>query len=317
MAQAMEADWSTGALSLGRSCAPAFAEQRFGLPAGSFPFASRLLHLNNCQLHLVDEGRGPVLLFLHGNPTWSFQFRHLIRTLRGSYRCIALDLPGFGLSTAPPGFSFKPRDAAPLVAAAMRDLDLRDATLVAHDWGGPIGLAAMAEEPGRIRRIVLGNTWAWPVNGDFHFEWFSRLMGGPVGRWANLRFMAFVTWFMPMAMRRRRLAAMERAAYRAPFADATRRVPLHVFPSEIVGAGPWLAEVERVAAAFDGPVQLLWPDRDVAFRRRELAHWRSLWPRARVAAIERCGHFLWEEAPDDCLAAMVPFLESTARLERE
>lgn len=78
------------------------AEQRLGLAPGSFPFASDVRAVGGARLHVVDEGQGPALLMLHGNPTWSFLFRDLIAQLRDRYRCLAVDLPGFGLSEPPP-----------------------------------------------------------------------------------------------------------------------------------------------------------------------------------------------------------------------
>lgn len=310
MAQALVAERQARARAPRCPRLPAFAEHWFNLPDGSFPFSSRFLQINNCQLHCVDEGRGPVLFMLHGNPTWSFQFRHLIRALRPAYRCIALDLPGFGLSGAPPGFSFRPADIAALVAEAMRALDLRDATLVAQDWGGPIGLAAMAEEAGRVGRIVFGNTWAWPVDGDLHFEWFSKLVGGPLGRLLGTPSLISLN----LLAARRDLSPADRLAYQAPFAGKARRAPLHVLPAELLRSSAWLAGVERAAARFAGPALLLWSDNDVAFRRRELDRWRRLWPQAQVQPVLHGGHSPWEEAPDACLAALRPFLALSAPL---
>ncbi len=85
------------------------AELRLGLPPGSYPFASRFLDLDGARLHYADEGRGPALLMLHGNPTWSILYRGLIEGLRESCRCVAVDLAGFGLSSPPSGFSFNQR----------------------------------------------------------------------------------------------------------------------------------------------------------------------------------------------------------------
>jgi haloalkane dehalogenase len=280
------------------------AERRFDLPAGTFPFHSRFCQIGDARLHYVDEGSGPVLFMLHGNPTWCFVYRHIIMALRPNYRCVALDLAGFGLSQPPPAFSYRPQDHARLVAAFLRALDLKHTTLVAHDWGGPIGLWAMGATTDRITRLCLGNTWAWPVNGDLHFEWFSRLMGGAVGRLLNDRYLAFVNLVMPAAMRRRRLSATEMAAYRAPFAERGSRRPLHVFPRQITGAGRWLADLEQTAKSFAGPVGLIWPEADIAFRRKELARWRRSLPQAEVVTLERCGHFLWEDAPEDCVAQL-------------
>jgi pimeloyl-ACP methyl ester carboxylesterase len=113
-------------------------------------------------------------------------------------------------------------------------------------------------------------------------------------------------------LRRRKLTAAEMHAYRAPFANGRDRTPLHVFPAQITGAGGWLAELERGVAGFRGPVHFIWPERDIAFRDRELAHWLRLFPKAGVTRIPACGHFLWEDAPDECQAALQAFLEASA-----
>ena len=97
------------------------------------------------RVHYVDEGIGETLLFLHGNPAWSFQWRDLIRPLRDNYRCVALDYPGFGLSAAPTGFGFTPAEESRIVEEFVDRLGLRDVTLVMQDWGGPIGLARAAD----------------------------------------------------------------------------------------------------------------------------------------------------------------------------
>lgn len=166
---------------------------------------------------------------IYGNPTWSILYRGLIEGLRAQYRCVALDLAGFGLSAPPSAFSFKPEDQARLVAGFLDRLDLKDATLIGHDWGGPVGLGA-AMMTGRISRLCLGNSWAWPVNGDCHFEWFSKLMGGPVGRFGSERHLTFVNLLMPPGVRRRKLSAEELDLYRTPFREVQSRRGMHVFP---------------------------------------------------------------------------------------
>jgi haloalkane dehalogenase len=283
------------------------AERRLSLAPGAFPFESRFVATEGARLHYVDVGQGPLALMLHGNPTWSALYRQLILGLAGECRCVAVDLAGFGLSTPPPGFSFRAADHARLIAAAIERLDLRDATLVAHDWGGPVGLGAAAAT-GRIARLCLGNTWAWPVNGDFHFEWFSKLMGGPLGRFGAERYCVFVNLVMPTSMRRRKLGADEMQAFRAPFRGLQARRGMHVFPAEIIAASAFLADCEAFVQGFKGPAAFIWPERDIAFRDKELARWRSLLPQAEVARLPNCGHFLWLDAPDECLAAVRGFM---------
>lgn len=287
------------------------AERRFGLARGQFPFASHFAEVNGARLHYVDEGVGQVLFMLHGNPSWSFLYRRLIKAFSAGFRCIALDQAGFGLSDPPPGFAYTPEEQARLVAGFLDALDIRQATLIAHDWGGPVGLAAMLATKSRITRLCLGNSWAWPVNGDFHFEWFSKLMGGPIGRLGADRFAFFVNVVMPASMKRRKLTAREMMAYRAPFSGNRPRTPLHVFPRHITASGAWLADVERGISKFDGPVHFIWPESDIAFRDKELARWQAMFPAAGCERLPRCGHYLWEDAPEECEAALRAFLAAT------
>ena len=284
------------------------AEQTLGLAEGAFPFESRFLDLDGARLHYLDEGKGPALLMVHGNPSWSYLYKGLVDALRPNFRCIALDLPGFGLSRPPPGFSFLPRDHAIYVAGLMQALDLKDVTLVGHDWGGPIGLAAARATGARVTRLFLGNTWAWRVNGDFHFEWFSKLLGGRFGRVLAERYAVFVNFVLPSSMRRRKLKPDELAAFRAPFEGRQARRAMQIFPRSITAEGAWLAELETYVASFRGPAHFLWPDKDIAFREQELQRWLKLLPQAGVTRLNNCGHFLWIEAPEEAAAALAAFV---------
>src|SRR3954470_3060513 len=129
-----------------------------------YPFADRWADVEGCTVHYVDEGGGPPLLMIHGNPTWSFTWRDVIIGVRDRYRCVAIDLPGFGLSQAPAGYDFLPSTHARVVEALVEQLDLREATLLVQDWGGPIGFAAAARQAERFTAFAIGNTWAWPMN---------------------------------------------------------------------------------------------------------------------------------------------------------
>ena len=280
-----------------------YAEQRFGLKTGQYPFESRFVHVGGTVLHYVDEGRGPILLMLHGNPAWSFIYRHAILALKDRYRCVAIDLPGFGLSEAGGVYGYRPEDHSAAVGEALAILGIREATLIANDWGGPIGLGAMLRSSGRITRLILGNTWAWPVNGDLHYEAFSRIMGGPLGRWGGKHFAVFVNGFMPMAMKRRTLSEDEMRAYRAPFGGKSR-LPMHVLAASILGSRPWLKEIEAGMRGFRGPVHFVWPEKDIAFREKELRRWLALLPQATLTRLPNCGHFPWEDAPEEAIAAI-------------
>jgi haloalkane dehalogenase len=210
-----------------------------------FPFESRFVDIAGHTVHSVDEGAGPtLLLLLHGNPTWSFLWRDVIRQLRDDFRCIALDYPGLGLSTPRPGYRFQAEEHADVVTGFVDALGLDKATLVGQDWGGLIGLAAVQRRPDVFGRLVLANTWAWPVNGVFHFEWFGRIIGGPPFRFLVRRLNLLVNWFMPGGHRRRKLTEAEMTHYRLALDTPERRQASAMFPGRVLASRSFFAEVE-------------------------------------------------------------------------
>ena len=264
-----------------------------------FPYESHFIDVDGCRVHYVDEGEGPVLLLLHGNPTWSFLYRHLIGRLRRRFRCIALDFPGFGLSRARPGYGFTPAEHASVVERFVAELALGSYTPVVHDWGGPIGLAVASRHPDRIRAVVICNTFAWPVDGERHFEWFSKLMGGPVGRLAIRRLNAFVNGIVP-AGTRRHLSRAEMAHYRRPFPTPDARMPTYVFPREILASREFLAEAEAgLGRLAHHPALIAWGARDFAFRDTERRRLEVAFPRHRSVVFEQAGHYIQEDASAD------------------
>jgi haloalkane dehalogenase len=270
-----------------------------------FPFASRFLEVHGHRVHYVDEGEGPTLLLLHGNPTWSFVYRDVIARLRSGFRCVALDYPGFGLSEAATGYRFLPEEHAGVVAAAVEQLDLTDVTVVLHDWGGPIGVAAAARAPERYAGLVVGNTWAWPVKGDLHFEVFSRTMGGLVGRALVRRLNLFVNAMIPAGHRRRRPTAAEMAHYRAAQASPERRQASAVLPQQIVGGRRFLAEVQAALPSVEHlPALIVWGEGDIAFRDRERQQWEELLPRSTTVRLPGVGHYLQSDAPHEFAEAI-------------
>src|SRR3954465_4600219 len=112
----------------------------------SYPFKSNYIEANCCDnMHYIDEGKGEVILMVHGTPTWSFLYRHLIKDLSGNYRCIAIDHLGFGLSDKPRKYSYKPEELAKNLRHFIEKMNLKNITLMVHDFGGPIGLAYAIE----------------------------------------------------------------------------------------------------------------------------------------------------------------------------
>lgn len=270
-----------------------------------FPFESRFVEVEGHVVHYVDEGLGPTLLMLHGNPTWSFVYRHLILLLRDRFRCVAPDYPGFGLSRAAPGYDLLPESHEQVIRALVDRLGLVRFAPVMQDWGGPIGLHLAARDPGRISALVIGNTWGWPVGDDPHFVRFSRALGGTIGGIAIRHLNAFVNVMIPLGTRRRKLRPDEMAAYRRPLDTAARREATHVLPREIVASSAFHARVERGLAALAGkPTLICWGEADLAFRERERLRFERSFPGARTVLLPGAGHFIQEDAPAEIAAAL-------------
>jgi haloalkane dehalogenase len=268
-----------------------------------YPFAD---HWSSEGIHYVDEGSGPPLLMIHGNPTWSFTWRGVISGLRDRYRCIAIDLPGFGLSGArDPSFGFTAREHAEAVERLVLELDLRDATLLVQDWGGPIGFGVAGRQPERFTAFVVGNTWAWPMTGNRGAQVFSRALSSPPGQWLIKHRNLFVEKILPGATRERKLSDRVMDQYRGPFPTAESRRPVAVMPKESLAATPWLREVEgRLTAVDDRPALIVWPSADVAFREGERKRWETIFADHRTVMLDGARHYIGEDAPDEIVAAV-------------
>jgi haloalkane dehalogenase len=274
------------------------------IPDALYPFDSRYAEVAGARVHYLDEGSGAPLLLLHGNPTWSFLYRDVIKGLRDRFRCIAPDLPGFGLSRAPASYGYTPAEHANVIESLVRELDLKDVTMMVQDWGGPIGFAAATREPERFSRFVVGNTWAWPKS-DAGTQAFSRFLGGPVGGYLILRRNFFVERIIPGGVRLKKLPKRVMDAYRGPFPTPESRRPVHVFPREILRSRPFLAQVERgLPALRDRPALIVWPTKDVAFREPERKRWEEIFPDHRTTLLEGAGHYVQEDAPEAIVAAI-------------
>jgi len=271
-----------------------------------FPFESHFVELDGHVVHYVDEGSGPILLMLHGNPTWSFVYRDVIASLRDRFRCIALDYPGFGLSIAAPGYRYLPEEHAAVVVAFLDRLGLSHATLVAHDWGGPIGLYAAQQRPDKFERLILANTWAWPMNGDLRAELASRLMGGLVGRELIRRFNLLVNALIPAGHRRRKPSQAEMAHYRAALPTPERRQASAVLPGAIIASRKFLTDVaDRLTALQQLAALIVWADADIAFGDKERKRWEATLPNHTTVVLHGVGHFLQSDAPEELCETVV------------
>jgi haloalkane dehalogenase len=277
-----------------------------------FPFQSRFMEVHGTNVHYIDEGEGPVLLALHGNPTWSFLYRHIVTGLKDRFRCVALDYPGFGLSTAPAGYRYTIAEHARVVEGFVEALDLRDVTVMVQDWGGPIGFWTATHQPDRFRAFVIGNTWAWPIH-DWNTRLFSTalgssLLGGLLVKRADL----FVNLFMRAGIRRRTLSPAEWQMYKHPHPTAASREPLHVMPREILAAHDLLTDTEQgLDQVADKPALIVWGDKDPAFKAAHRTRWEHTFPNHRTHILRGASHYIQEDAPDEIITAITDWWPTT------
>ena len=274
------------------------------LPEQLYPFESHYAQIGGGELHYLDEGSGPPLLLMHGNPTWSFLYREIILGLRDRFRCVAVDYPGFGLSRAVAGYGFTPAEHAQVVEQFLLELDLRDVTMMVQDWGGPIGFSVATRHPDRFKAFVIGNTWAWPKS-DVGTQIFSRVLGGPVGRYLICDRNVFIEKILPGGVRLRKLPPAAMDAYRGPFPTPESREPVRVFPREILRSRPFLAQIERgLPVLRDRRALLVWPTKDVAFKDAERRRWEEVFPTHETVMLTGAGHYMQEDVPEQIIGAI-------------
>lgn len=277
-----------------------------------YPFASHYLQVPAGQMHYIDEGQGKPILMVHGNPTWSFLYRHLVQALQSNYRCIAPDHLGFGLSDKPEDWTYDSADHAQNLKRLIESLGLNNITLVVHDWGGPIGLAQAVEDSSRVDRLVILNSWMWPVNQDPYYVTLSAVAGGWPGRLLIKRFNFFARVMMPMLFgNSQKLPSHIHKHYLKPLDTAAKRNGCWRFTQQITGAAQWLQQLwEKRKRLTSKPTLIVWGMKDFAFRRQELKRWTEVFPEAEVKRLDGSGHFVQEEAPDALYAAVNTFMQA-------
>jgi len=277
----------------------------------AFPFQSRFLEvLPGKRVHYIDEGSGGVLLFVHGTPTWSFEWRHVIAAMSKTHRCIAMDNLGFGLSDRPRDFDYSPESHAGILRAFINRLNLQNLTLIVHDFGGPIGLPIALETPGLVRRLVVVNTWMWSFEDDRGMRLKATVAAGRLGRFLYRHVNFSLRVIMPGAYAdRRKLTPQIHAQYLAPFPDAdSRGRVLHALARALIGSSAYYDSLwmqrEKLRSI---PALIIWGTKDPALSPSSLPRWGTILPEAGLVPLET-GHWPHEEAPNDFTDALKNFV---------
>lgn len=268
-----------------------------------YPFTPKTFAQPMGTMSYLDEGTGDPFVMVHGNPSWSYEFRALIKHFSQNHRCIAPDHIGFGLSDKPQEWTYLPQQHAENLERLLESLNLNNITLIFDDWGGPIGMSYALKYPEKIKSIIVTNTWLWSVQADWYYRAFSGFMGGPIGRWLIRRYNFFAWSVVKVAYGDKRKLTPEVHRHFLQALPEGQRKGSYVFPKQIIGASGWLAELWGQRARLAGKVKLIaWGMKDIAFREKELNTWVAAFPEAIVVRYADAGHFVSEEKPAELIA---------------
>ncbi len=281
-----------------------------------YPFQPKRLKINDHSMSYIDEGKGPPVVMVHGNPTWSLLFRNLVTSLKNDYRTIAPDHIGCGLSDKPQEYGYRLLDHINNLERLIDHLGLKKFSLVMHDWGGAIGMGYAVRHPERIASLTLCNTSAFcskrmPLRISLCR---TPLLGPLLIRGANL----FAGAAIHMAVKKpldRRIADL----YLAPYDSWQNRLAIMRFVEDIPmkpSHPSWqtLKNIEDNLALFNRtPVLLSWGAKDFCFTTHFMKRFQEIFPQAESRLFEKAGHYVFEDAHGKIEPAILDFLNRTVK----
>lgn len=284
-----------------------------------YPFANHYMPINGHWYHYVDEGQGHPIVMVHGNPTWSFYYRNLIKALRQRYRAIAPDHIGMGLSEKPDDrhYEYTAGQRVRDLEAFIEYLGLKRFTLIGHDWGGIIGTCYAALHPERIAGMVMLNTagFMWPVDKKLPLALLAAripYVSALFVRGLNV----FAKGAVKIGMKRSRMSENVARGYLYPYHTWKTRRAVHRFIQDIPvqprdkGYALGLHMESRLKLLKDVPLLLGWGMKDFIFCRKILNEWIRHFPCAQVHCMDDAGHYVLEDAADEIIPIIKNFVEN-------
>lgn len=286
------------------------AQSQQWLDTNLYPFNPEFIQLETGKMHYVDEGEGDVILFIHGTPTWSFLYRDFIKSFSKNNRCIAIDHIGFGLSEKPMDFNGTPQDHAKNLSEFVNKLNLKNITLVVHDFGGPIGLAFANENHEKIKQVVMFNTWLWETKNNPSTQKIDKILNSGIGKFLYLKMN-----FSPKVLlkkgfyEKKKLSKQVHKQYIRPFPNKESRYSLLKLGKSLVGSSDWYQEQWlKLTVLENKPWLILWGTNDEFITPEYLNKWKERLPNAQIKEFD-CGHFVQEEKTEESINAINEFLK--------
>ena len=267
------------------------------LNTNEYPFKHHYFKVNDTTMHYVDEGEGEVLLFVHGTPSWSFEFRNVIKFLSKKYRCIAIDHIGFGLSEKPAKYDYTVQNHTASLLKLITHLQLNQFTMLVHDFGGIIGLAAAEQIPEKIKGLVILNTWCRSIQDEPEYKKMKVILGSPLMPWLY-RYLNFsAKYILPAAFgERSRLTPEIHQHFLRPFSKASERNGTIAFAKSLLRDQDYYASIgKKLSILKDKPVLIIWGMKDEFITEKHLLWMQEQFPGSKVVRYDDAGHFVLEE----------------------
>ena len=278
-----------------------------------YPFTSKCFIINEHQMHFIDEGEGETILFVHGTPSWSFDFRNVIKKIRTNFRCIAIDHLGFGLSDKPEKYDYSVQNHSRTLETFILKKNLNDITLAVHDFGGPIGLNVALQHPEKIKRLVILNSWMWSSAEDPEFIRFSKILKSPLLPFLY-RYLNFSSRFLlPGSFGDTKLPRHLLSQFTKPFRNKRERNGTLAFARSLLNDQDWFEALwKQIEKINQKPSLFIWGMKDKFIGEKYLRKFQSAFTNHQTLELILCGHFPQEEHSQEVATTVESFIRATS-----
>ncbi|OUR97176.1 alpha/beta hydrolase [Halobacteriovorax marinus] len=267
-----------------------------------YPFNPKTIELKNGHtMSFVDEGTGPVVIMVHGNPTWSFYYRNVIKTLQSDFRVIVPDHLGCGLSDKPQDYDYTLENHIGNLLELLEDLGIKEYNLIVHDWGGAIGMGLATRNPENVLKTVILNTAAF--TDDTIPTTINICKNSFFGEWLVRKFNAFA-WPATFMAVKKPLSSIIKSGYLLPYDSYENRIATARFVKDIPmdkKHPTWdvLKDIEEKLPTLKCPKLLLWGEKDFCFSMHFFKRWKNIYPDALNITYPKAGHYILEDEREE------------------
>jgi pimeloyl-ACP methyl ester carboxylesterase len=281
------------------------------LDTKEYPFKPQYFDTGKANMHYIEVGEGPTILFVHGTPSWSFDFRNVIKELSKSFRCIAIDHIGFGLSEKPKDYPYTLQSHFDNLSAFIRAKELQNIHLVLHDFGGPIGLNYALSKPQNILSICILNSWIGSSDGDPEFEKYKKILKSPLLPFLYLYFNFSAKFLLPQSFGKKKLESRLKKQYTKPFSSRSERYGTLGFAKSLLnGQQTFENQWQRRGLLAEKPFCFIWGMKDSFASPKYLKKFQEGFQNSKTIELPDAGHFPQEEEPQTVAGGIKEFIQS-------